>query len=317
MGLEERGERTMATGACGINCDVCRLHLKRSCSTCGPGTSAEAQKKQEAQIRILGAPCPILDCAQKKRITYCLGDCSSFPCEHFKSGPYPYSEGYLAMQERRRKEIAKEDAPSGNPVKVPDLFWEELSQKELAQLCEVAEATPYNQRGLIVTFLNQELLVDIQNKMVMQRKSGKSLAEVQDPLLILICLVYLLNVNREGLSNELVTVRDLKESHFFQGPHAIDVLPLLMRFGHDMPAFQKAAESIGGVPIDMADGAYRIHTFPKVPVYYLLWLGDEEFDPRVSILFDRSIEKHLYPDAILGLVNLVSAALLDSNQKMR
>jgi len=214
------------------------------------------------------------------------------------------------MQERRRREVEKERAPSGTPVQVPDLYWEDLSQRELSELCEVANATLQGQRSLIVPFFNQDLLIDMQKKRVM-RMGSKGPVEVQDPLLTLISLVYLLKVSRDDIFNELVTVKDLKEAHFFRGPHAIDVVPLIKRFGHDMPGFQKAAESIGGVRTNMADGAYRINTFPKVPVYYLIWLGDDEFDPRVSILFDRSIERHLSADAIWGLVKLVSAALLE------
>ena len=58
----------MATGACGINCDVCKLNLNGTCSTCGPGTSAVAAGKLSAQQRILGAPCAILACAQMNQI---------------------------------------------------------------------------------------------------------------------------------------------------------------------------------------------------------------------------------------------------------
>ena len=32
----------MATGACGINCDVCLLKVAGICSTCGAGGSPEA-----------------------------------------------------------------------------------------------------------------------------------------------------------------------------------------------------------------------------------------------------------------------------------
>ena len=62
--------------------------------------------------------------------------------------------------------------------------------------------------------------------------------------------------------------------------------------------------------MDMADAAYKFLSLPKIPVYYLLWEGDEEFGPDLKILFDRSIEKHLSADAIWGVVNLVSDALL-------
>ncbi|MBW1838075.1 MAG: DUF3786 domain-containing protein, partial [Deltaproteobacteria bacterium] len=56
--------------------------------------------------------------------------------------------------------------------------------------------------------------------------------------------------------------------------------------------------------------AYKLSPLPKIPLYYLLWEGDEEFQPHLSILFDRSIESHLSADAIWGLVNLVSIRLL-------
>jgi hypothetical protein len=45
-------------------------------------------------------------------------------------------------------------------------------------------------------------------------------------------------------------------------------------------------------------------------VYYLFWLGDDEFETRISVLFDRSIEEVFSADVIWGLVNRVSTALL-------
>ena len=60
----------------------------------------------------------------------------------------------------------------------------------------------------------------------------------------------------------------------------------------------------------MADAAYRLLPFPRTPVYYLLWIGDEEFRPRLSVLFDRSIEEFFSASAIWSLVNLVSRELL-------
>ena len=60
----------------------------------------------------------------------------------------------------------------------------------------------------------------------------------------------------------------------------------------------------------MADAAFRFLPFPKIPLYYLLWDGDDEFAADLNILFDRSIEQHFNADAIWGLVNLVSDMLL-------
>jgi hypothetical protein len=85
---------------------------------------------------------------------------------------------------------------------------------------------------------------------------------------------------------------------------------VLHRFGRDLKGFRKAAEFLGGEGQTLADAAYRIPVFPKIPLCYLLWEGDAEFEPRISVLFDRSIESHLSADAIWGLVALVSDALL-------
>ena len=104
--------------------------------------------------------------------------------------------------------------------------------------------------------------------------------------------------------------RTLKEGHFFQGPHELKIAPLVERYGSDMQGFRKSAEALDGEPVDMADAAYRLKPFPRVNLYYLLWEGDEEFPPRMIVLFERSIEETLAADAIWGLVNRVSTALL-------
>ena len=48
----------------------------------------------------------------------------------------------------------------------------------------------------------------------------------------------------------------------------------------------------------------------KSGIQHMLWQGDDEFKPRMSVLFDSSIQKTLAADAIWGLVSLVSYLLL-------
>lgn len=63
------------------------------------------------------------------------------------------------------------------------------------------------------------------------------------------------------------------------------------------------------LPVDMADAGFRLLPFPRVPLYLLLWLGDDEFKPRIQVLFDRPIESLLAADAIWALVNRVAIAM--------
>jgi len=90
----------MPTGACGINCDVCKLRLLGSCSSCGSGKSLDAKKKLEAQKRIFGGNCTILACACLNKTEYCMRDCDSFPCENFtrlRRKPRPPSRGGMRV----------------------------------------------------------------------------------------------------------------------------------------------------------------------------------------------------------------------------
>ncbi len=183
----------MPTGACGINCDVCRLNIIGSCSSCGSGTSPEAIKKRDAQIRLFGQACPILECAILNKHPYCLRDCEAFPCENFDSGPYPFSQGYLDMQARRRKEKPPVRAPYGDKVEIPPEYWDDLAQRNVDELCMDALCRPHPPEGVLLQVLDEEILVDRGNKCL--KRSGHGRWEpAEDLFLELLVLVYLRNV---------------------------------------------------------------------------------------------------------------------------
>ncbi len=299
----------MPTGACGINCDVCRLNLLEICSTCDSGRSQKGQEKLAAQLRIIGAPCPILACALEKRIAYCPKDCEEFPCTLFRIGPYPYSEEYLNMQERRRSQKPLHQTPSGGIVSVPPEYWEELRDRAPEKVCMNSLAKNHPPTGMLLAFLKEYLLVDKECRCLRRQSHGRW-TRVENPLLELVCLFYLLNAGPQSLSHQMVSAEELRTGHFFTGPHELKTRPLLKFYGNNLEGFKKAAERAGGEELNLADAAYRFETLPKIPLHYLYWKGDEEFDPRLSVLFDRSIEYHLTADMIWGLVILVSDVIL-------
>jgi len=299
----------MPTGACGINCDVCRLNSLAICSTCGSGNSQKGLEKLAAQQRILGAPCPVLACAIEKGVEYCPKDCEEFPCDSFKRGPYPYSEGYLSMQERRHKQEPLYQTPAGDSVVVPVQYWEELKKRDPEEVCMNSLVKNHPPTGLLLPFLKEYLLVDMESCCLYRQSHGRW-DRTENPLLELVCLSYLLHSGPQPLSQQMVSPNELKTGHFFRGPHELKTQPLLVRYGNDLEGFKKAAEFAGGEELGLADAAYRFMALPKIPLHYLFWEGDEEFDPRLSVLFDRSIEYHIPADIIWGLVTLVSDAIL-------
>jgi len=199
--------------------------------------------------------------------------------------------------------------PTGEIIKVPTDYWDKLKKRNIDELCKLSLADVYPPEDLLLHFLNKDILLDMGNRSIHHLNVNKR-EKIENPFLELIILVYLLNVSSDDPSQDIISARDLKNAHFFQGPHELQTAPLLDLYGNNLEGFKSAAESLGGKSLDMAEAAYMLLPFPKIPLYYLLWEGDDEFKPNLSILFDRSIEKHLAADAIWGLVNLVSKYLL-------
>ncbi len=310
----------MATGACGINCDVCRLRLLGTCSSCGAGGSSVAEAKRAAQERILGQPCPVLACAIMNKVSYCPRDCLQFPCDNFNYGPYPFSRSYLDMQQRRFAQLPPALDPNGRPLKVPEQYWKDLLARPCHQVCNATLVEVDQQGGFVFNFFNRRLQVTPSSRSIKAELDGKWQL-IDDPLLELVTLAYLTGTERVfPLKNQLVGVKDLKEGFYFQGRHAMPLAPLLERFADDPAGFATSCRTLGGQEVAMADVGFKLLALPRIPLYLLLWqAGDEEivtslesdgFGARIDILFDRSVEK-IFPAAVIWmLVRRLVVALL-------
>jgi hypothetical protein len=200
----------------------------------------------------------------------------------------------------------------GSHLPVDGDFWNRLAQRDINRLCSLTQFEPVSPRLLGFPFLGQPLRVDIDGRCLFKLTEDRWLPS-EDPLLELVTVVYLARVDGiYPVGRDIVGAKDLKESHFFAGPHAFQVGPIVRRFGQDVDGFRRAAESLGGRPMDMADAAYRMMPFPRIPIYFLLWSGDDEFPSEIRILFDRPIESVLQADAIWDLVNRVARAIAEA-----
>jgi len=303
----------MATGACGINCDVCQLNLVGQCSSCGPGKSDLAAGKIAAQQRILGHPCAILACARLNHIDYCPRDCPSFPCDNFSKSDYPYGRGFLNMQRRRRNLGPPALDPSGRPIEVEASWWDKLVRRHKDRVANFTLTDIDEKTGCLrFRFLEREILVDTQARCLLE-KHGGDWERIERPMLELAVLDYFSRIDcLYPMGREMVGSEDLSDAHYFTGRNRLRTASLMARFGADPEGFAAAGARLGGSNEQMADAAFRLTPFPRIPVYYLLWLASEEFAPRISILFDRSIDKVLSPPAIWCLVGLCNYHLLSN-----
>ncbi len=300
----------MPTGACGINCDVCRLNLLGLCTSCGPGKSKEARLKLETQKRVLGDTCPILSCAVMNNKNYCLRDCNQFPCENHTLNPYPFSESYLQMQLRRRSSTVLQMDPMGKPVQIPDEDWDIIQKRDLNLVCSYTLAELDDAENLFFQFLNETIVVDFRHKEIKKRTELGDEA-LENPMLGLVCLTYFKAIDRlYPMGKDMISPKDMKQGRYFEGANKLRTEPVFRRFKDDHQDFIQSAETLGGKALALADSACVVYPFPRVPVYYLFWDSQDQYDARLSILFDRSIEAFFQPPVIWGLVNLVNSYFL-------
>lgn len=318
----------MATGACGIDCSVCRLHVEGLCSTCGAGTSKAGQAKLTAQKRLFGQGCPILACAVDRALAFCPRDCEAFPCERFQSeelgGHYPYSEAYLAMQLRRRTEISAETSAAWPPA--AEEYWTWLVARDPVRVSDATgvmlaprsdPTDPASPPIYAVQSLREAWQVDATAKTV--RKVQGAFGGEWDRQIPFVLLTYLALAKTdgpdapEGASDgaRMVSPREIYAGiDAFAGVNALQTQDLAAALSVDADRFLALAARLGGEPVDGADATARFSLLPRVHVDVQLWLADDEFPAEVKILLGADTATHLPADVTALAVNLLLGRLL-------
>ncbi len=85
------------------------------------------------------------------------------------------------------------------------------------------------------------------------------------------------------------------------------VYPILGLFASEPEGLIYASRSLGGEKVDVGDVGVKINVFPRVPIVFFIWKGDEEFQPDGGVLFDETIRRHLSTeDAIVACQETIS-----------
>jgi len=225
----------------------------------------------------------------------------------------------------RAREIIKpllEGSPTkrlyAEPSEVDPLLWERLRNADPAAISRSAQVRFDAQAGgagaYIVPFLNAELLCfpDRESIELLNPSPDRDYYKL-DFGLYLATLHYLLEAQAGagGLVGRWISEKDIPGGQlFFRGHHAFQTEPLLELLGARLDVFRAAAQRLGGTPVNMGDAAFRLWAFPLVPVLFVLWEGDDEFQPDIHIRFDAGINLHLRTlDVIWALVNVTCRCL--------
>jgi hypothetical protein len=126
----------------------------------------------------------------------------------------------------------------------------------------------------------------------------------------LLLLHYLTTADGRPLADQWVAFRELPDAlaydSAFQGRTS---LPLIQKFGYDREGFEAAARTLGGEPLSFGDASYMFQLLPCVRMAIVLHLGDDEFPPAVTVLFDAATGHYLPTEDVAVLAGMVCGAL--------
>ncbi|RJQ39157.1 MAG: DUF3786 domain-containing protein [Dehalococcoidia bacterium] len=110
----------------------------------------------------------------------------------------------------------------------------------------------------------------------------------------ILMLHYLLNARGTPLANQLITFREIPEgANYYDVFHKRAIKPIVDFFGKNPPAMVANAAKLGGRQADFGDASVTLDAFPRVPITFVLWRGDEELPAEGSVLFDASVADYL------------------------
>lgn len=161
-----------------------------------------------------------------------------------------------------------------------------------------------------VTLLNRQYTVDLAERQIY---SAATPSELEPPGFIdqLCILAYLINSKELPLANKLVKAESLPGGEFFfRGPHILPVKKLVDVFGANPSFLCQAGRPLGAEKCNFGDASIELSVLPRIPLTFVLWSGDNEFEARASILFDRTAAEQLPLDALLAVVDVTVNALI-------
>lgn len=87
-------------------------------------------------------------------------------------------------------------------------------------------------------------------------------------------------------SGKYVTYRDIPNGDlYFRQFQGRCIFRLKFGYGFKLDKFEEGMKQMGGTPVKMGDVAYAFDILEGLSMIFILWEGDDEFEPSAQILF--------------------------------
>jgi len=191
-----------------------------------------------------------------------------------------------------------------------DKAWEDLSKIDPSIVMESANVELDENTGkFTIPVLGKEYVVILETKSI--QPPGEEPDEHIFGAMTVLLLHYLINAKSRTLRNKLISYRELPDGNvFYNAFRSIAIEPIAQEFGEDLDRFAARAASLEGKKVSLGEIAFEFKIFPRVPVTYILWGGDEEIAASANILFDESASEHLHTEDLAEVGEVITHQLI-------
>lgn len=110
----------------------------------------------------------------------------------------------------------------------------------------------------------------------------------------ILILHYLATANGAPLQNKYISFKELPDGAIYIEPFTNRAIrPMLKYFADYQREFVDLAKTLDAREESLGDTSVTVFPFPRVPITYVIWSGDDEFPASGNILFDASAPCYL------------------------
>ena len=163
----------------------------------------------------------------------------------------------------------------------------------------------------LLKMLSKKYVIDLKKREVFS-DNPDSKQQSANFLQQLCLLAYLINSQDLPLAGVLVRGEELPSGQFFfRGLHGLPTEKLKSALGSCPERLYEALSHFDAEKRNFGDASIELRVFTRIPLTMVIWRGDDEFDARASVLFDRTASSHLPLDALLTAVQLAIDAVIE------
>jgi hypothetical protein len=129
--------------------------------------------------------------------------------------------------------------------------------------------------------------------------------KISSYIIKIMILRYLVNGKGVYKTGKDITFKDIKGGHvYYKNFYDRTILRLANIYGNNLIKFENDFEDIECEKTNTGDLAYRFEFLKNVFFTFIIWEGDEEFNPSANILFDSNIEYYFNAEDLAVVVDI-------------